>query len=395
MKSHTKKQCTLWFGLLAGAALLSSTLSSQAWELACYQGQNQAGSAGYYSANTVYTSAQLGGMNDKINSFLLRKGYGVVLGVNDDNIGLGKCWVAVTGDRYQNIPASLVNQISFIRVFPLWNGVTKKGIAGNMPDGGANLSWTVQAGWWYGWAPTPSVTTTASEFVPMPYHSKYWQTPPSTFQTMPVANILAYNEPDGPTSRTDPSMFIPVADAINLYHDLLASGLRMGSPVCRQDSFNPWLSDFMAICLNRQFRVDFLTAHWYGGNQPKAANGDQFLTALQNSMKNLTASCGPNMNVWLTEYNCWEWQNVHNQAITIDFINKSAAWFNGTGYMERHAFYHWGYYGPIPYVLNDPKNGYTAFLDGVNQTAISPIGTAYRDAPTTATTYGGLNNFGL
>ena len=383
MKSYKINKSKTWLGILAGAALLASTLPSQAAvPLWIYTGQNLTGDSGGLGQNAVYTSGNLTSrLNDKTRSFKLTQGWGVCMGVNDDCIGTSKCWEAVNGDLIVNVmPSSMDNAVSFIRVFPLTANMHKKGMAGNGTVNGTHFSWVFGCDWFYEWSPTVNYTVLA-EFVPMPYCNPWWQTDPATFQTMPVANILMYNEPDNTVANGGTA--IPVANALNLYGPMLICGLRMGSPVCTQDGFNPWLTDFMSQAKTRGYRVDFLAAHWYGWSVSASSTGAQLASAMASKLTTLRNSCGPNMNVWLTEYNCWGADNTRNEARTVDFINQSAAWFNSTSWMERNAFFHW-----------DGSN-HTAFLDAATQTQYSPVGSAYLNQVNPLSTYGGVNNLDL
>ncbi len=365
--------------LLAGAIILAGVASSQA-QLTVYTGPNQTGSGKWLAANRVYWQWDLGSFNDSIESFMLPKGYGVVFGVNWNNVGPGKCIEAIDGDRYMNLSGGLKDSISWIRVFPIKVPVTKKGSAGSISSGwpsALNVSWS------YNWGANES-STSSIEYTPMSWGAYPSSAPAfaTSMQTKSVGHLLTFNEPDNKTQAN-----ATITNALDSYEALLQSGLRMGSPVCTQGGYrnpdpdhgapNGWLVDFMTEAKKRGYRVDFLAAHWYGYSVGAGATSTQLVNSMGATMLDLQAKCGyGNMGVWLTEYNVAG--NTTDLSKEVSFINASTTWFNNTSWLERHAFYHWNLAGSSPTTLNN-------------------VGAAYSAAPSVQSRYVGgnaPNNFG-
>ena len=55
--------------------------------------------------------------------------------------------------------------------------------------------------------------------------------------------------------------------ALSLWPQLEATGMRLGSPAVADDGATPggWLDQFMSGAAARGYRVNFITLHWYGG----------------------------------------------------------------------------------------------------------------------------------
>ena len=75
--------------------------------------------------------------------------------------------------------------------------------------------------------------------------------------------LLGFNEPDmsGQANMTP-------AQALSLWPQLMATGLKLGSPAVASGGATPggWLDQFMSGAKARGYRVNFITLHWYGGD---------------------------------------------------------------------------------------------------------------------------------
>ncbi len=75
--------------------------------------------------------------------------------------------------------------------------------------------------------------------------------------------LLGFNEPDLASQSN-----MTVAQALDLWPKLMATGMTLGSPAVAAGAATPggWLDQFMAGAKTRGYRVDFITVHWYGGD---------------------------------------------------------------------------------------------------------------------------------
>ena len=108
------------------------------------------------------------------------------------------------------------------------------------------------------------------------------------------AHLLGYNEPD----HKDQSN-LTVDQAIGGWHNLLATGLRVGSPAV-SDGGLKWLYEFIDKADNAHLRVDFVVVHYYRSysnpaNPAGAAN--QFYNYLKEIHERTKRP------IWITEFN--------------------------------------------------------------------------------------------
>ncbi|KGL58895.1 glycosyl hydrolase [Polaribacter sp. Hel1_85] len=251
-----------------------------------------------YQVYCGYYNGGLGAYEDWAVSFTLEKGYMATFAQDINGLGVSKIYIAQDDDLQINLPNDLQNSISFIRVSP-WYSVGKKGALGN------DVKWTepeyYNTTWHYNWGlGLDKEKTEDLQFVPMAWSkADSWtslQNMESAGENMNFNNLLAFNEPD----NSDQSN-LTVAEALEAYPKLLASGLRIGAPGVENiqysstnDSFNDgaWIQEFMDSCVVRGYRVDFIPAHDYI-RRSKSSFIERF-QALHDRY---------NLPVWVTEYN--------------------------------------------------------------------------------------------
>ena len=138
--------------------VIRANLTSTA-PLTAYDGINLQGSSASIPANTIHSGTAIANtMNNKIESFILRKGYMVTFAVENDGTGKSKNYIASESDLVINaLPRAIRNSISFIRVMP-WSWVTKKGRTDIQTD--------FKTTWRYKWNNTES-SILDREFAPM------------------------------------------------------------------------------------------------------------------------------------------------------------------------------------------------------------------------------------
>ena len=151
------------------------------------------------------------------------------------------------------------------------------------------------ASWYYDWGATPSgITAPAStSFVPM-----IWGAADVTAATLDQVKsegnvLLGFNEPDlgGQANMT-------VAQALDLWPQLEATGMTLGSPAVSSGAATPggWLDQFMTGAKARGYRVNFITVHWYGGDfstGPAVQQLESYLQAIYDRY---------HLPIWLTEF---------------------------------------------------------------------------------------------
>ncbi|MFB9056111.1 glycosyl hydrolase [Mariniflexile ostreae] len=245
-----------------------------------------------------YYNGGLGTYEDWAVSFTLEKGYMATFAQDVNGLGVSKIYIAQDHDLEINLPIDLQKTISFIRVSP-WYSVGKKGALGGDVKWATpeyyNASWRYHWGLGIGQEKTPSL-----QFVPMAWSKGDNWTSLENMQKvgedMTNNHLMAFNEPD----NSDQSN-LTVAEALEAYPKLLASGLRLGAPGVENiqynstsDSFNDgaWIKEFMDGCIERGYRVDFIPAHDYVRRSKSS-----FLERFQGLYDRY------NLPIWVTEYN--------------------------------------------------------------------------------------------
>lgn len=185
--------------------------------------------------------------------------------------------------------------------------------------------------WYYSWGSKYTVTTTPS-FVPMIRSAKAMEQGAikyvtSQLGTTKTKHLLGFNEPD---VRSQANM--TVDQAISLWPQLQATGLRLGSPATAKPS-SLWLEEFMAKAKNRGLRVDFVTMHCYGW--PNAQDFLNKITALHEKY---------GKPVWITEYAVADWSATatrpsrYSRAQTNEFMRATVAGMRQMPFVERFAW---------------------------------------------------------
>ena len=142
-----------------GAVIRSNIATAS--PLMVYDEVNQQGSSSAVLVDIVHAGSAIpNGLNNRIESFLLKKGFMVTFADIEDGTGKSKNYIALEEDLVINqLPGYLLNKISYIRVLP-WNWVEKKGRSGNITDNALNNTW------FYRWNNTGDATLDL-EYTPM------------------------------------------------------------------------------------------------------------------------------------------------------------------------------------------------------------------------------------
>jgi len=193
----------------------------------------------------------------------------------------------------------------------------------------------LKVAWFYGWGlDKPAAVPAGVEFVPMAWG--YWGNKDGGFErslqkarAQPgVRALLGFNEPDGKEQAN-----LGVEGALKAWPFLMKTGLRLGSPAAVHAD-NDWMQSFMKGAEAQKLRVDFITAHWYGGNDAPGFLG---------WLARLHAMYG--RPLWITEFAPADWQanatrpNRYSPQQMADFMRAVLPRLNQLSYVQRYAWY--------------------------------------------------------
>ena len=291
-----------------------------------YTGEMYTGTAMALAPYTTYTTSNLGVFADNVSSFKLKRGYMATLAQGSAGTGVSRCYVAQDGDLDVSVIQSNLNdQVSFIRVFP-WRWVNKKGIAGNLTSG-------LNVGWWYNWNLDQN-SPLNEEYVAI-RQTRWWPGLAQDWQARGVNHLLGYNEPDHVDQAN-----LTVAEAISSWPDLLATGLRVGSPAVTDGGRSSWLYPFMTDAGTINYRVDFVAVHYYRCFNPSDAAGAA--TQMYNFLKEIHDTTGK--PIWITEWNqganwtgCGDPTSAQHSAAVSAMMDM----LESTPWVERYSLYNW------------------------------------------------------
>lgn len=191
--------------------------------------------------------------------------------------------------------------------------------------------------WHYSWgAALPAPEPEGVQFVPMIWgcwgaNEKFTDRIESLRQAQQrgeLTHLLGFNEPDGKKQAN-----MTVERAIEAWPYLEKTGLRLGSPA-PVHADREWLQQFMAEAKKRDYRVDFICVHWYGG-----PNAD----ALVNRLKKIHQMY--DKPIWITEFAVADWkaksreQNRHSPETVLRFMKEILPRLDELDFIERYAWF--------------------------------------------------------
>ena len=302
--------------------------------LEVFSGQNFTGESNTYDVHTYYKG--LAGMENKIRSFRLKRGYMATLANNTDGTGYSRVFIADAADLEVPVISSLLDKtVSFIRVLP-WEYVTKKGWCGTGSGGGPDAE-MVNGTWWYSWSADQN-SRTNQEYVPIKQNLG-WPGWTEINNKQNVSHLLGFNEPNRPDQSN-----MTVAQALAAWPEYLKSGLRLGSP-SPSDPFGSngaWLYEFLDSCKSRNYRVDYIAIHCYWAKSPQS---------WYNDLKYVHERTG--LPIWITEWNNGaNWTNEtwptadrsYSDANATKQLNDLKGILNvldTASFVERYSIYNW------------------------------------------------------
>ena len=239
----------------------------------------------------------------------------------------------------------------------------KKGVSTWEFTGLAGAVKDVKASWYYNWGTNNDAMPADAEFVPM-----IWDENVDTRANLDKVKtegktLLGFNEPDMAEQAN-----MTVEQALQLWPDLQATGMRLGSPAVAYggDTEGGWLDSFMKGAKEKKLRVDFITVHWYGGDFSDAAAG-QFMGYVK------AVHDRYNLPIWVTEYGLMNFGtnpvSYPNATQLSKFITESTKQLQAASYVERYAYF------SLPAVADSLPYGLYK-----NATSPTDAGVAYRAA---------------
>ena len=210
---------------------------------------------------------------------------------------------------------------------------SRKGVSVNNFTGATGALADVGASWFYTWASdTQGITAPAGvEFVPMIWGAGSVNATQLGQAKSLGTTLLGFNEPDMSGQAN-----MPVSQALSLWPQLQATGMRLGAPAVAYGGDTPggWLDQFISGALAQNYRVDFIPLHWYGGDFSSAAAGEleSYIQAVHNRYQ---------LPIWITEYALINFNGpvYPSSAQQVAFINSSTAMFDSLSYVERYAWF--------------------------------------------------------
>ncbi len=278
---------------------------------------------------TIYIADEIPTGDDKMVSMMLKRGHMAVVSENPDGTGASRVYIASSKCMDISLESDLHERVSFMRIQP-WSYVAKRGMGGGYDERHNDLNIT----WFYNWG-IKRESTPEIDFAPM-----FWSQSSEAGINKVVAqkmtnHILSFNEPDG-----DDQANLSPEEAANRYPELLKCGLRIGSPACREGHWNSWLSDFMEICKERKYRVDFIATHWYDWgdwgktNDPTPEDVDSIVQRFKRDIDRCYAKYG--LPIWITEFNA---NKNRLTNIQIEFLKRAIPMLEAHPHVERYAYF--------------------------------------------------------
>ncbi|KAJ3124731.1 hypothetical protein HK100_011131 [Physocladia obscura] len=223
---------------------------------------------------------------------------------------------------------------------------------------------SLDANWFYAWSVgAPSGNPNTVPFVPM-----IWGAGDVTSANINALTIsgtatvddvlLGFNEPDSSSQSN-----MAVSQAISLWPQLMSTGRRLGSPAVAVYS-NGWLDSFMSQIKANNYRVDFITIHYY----PEPA----YASALLSEIDQIYSTYG--LPIWVTEFAPADWSASasspapYTQTDAINFINGVIPGLNSRSYVERYAYFSGS--------ISDPQLGFGALFNADG--SLTSVGELYQ-----------------
>jgi hypothetical protein len=340
--------------------------------LTVFDGTNLAGTSALIPVNTIQSGNAIPGtMNNKMESFILKKGFMVTIASDNDGTGKSKNYIASESDLVINaLPHTLLNTVSFIRVMP-WNWVTKKGRNNTGID--LNTSWRYQ------WNANEE-SSVNWEFAPMSWGQTSINTDAGVANFVGKYNspyAMSFNEPDDCNAQSgqygNPKLCV-IDEAVKNHNYLMKTGMRIVSPGGREEAPFGWLEEFYNKAKAQDVRIDVIAVHWYDWGSNPVANPNPTALQVFNRFKTYLTNVHNlyGLPIWITEFNA---NPARSQAINAGFLALALPYLESLDYIERYCWF--------PYNTGTHFSGWNETTNTESNTTISLVGTAYRDQVST------------
>lgn len=189
--------------------------------------------------------------------------------------------------------------------------------------------------WFYTWGgDKPAGTPDNVEFVPMSwgyYGNKdggyvKWLSQMSAHPG--ITRFLGFNEPDGKGQAN-----LSVESALEGWQYMNQLKVPIGSPAAVHAD-GEWMQKFMAGAEAKKYRVDFVTIHWYGGDNPQDFLG--YLARVHEMY---------HRPLWITEFCPGDWSagpdhpNRYTTQQVAEFMKVVLPAMNKLDYVQRYSWY--------------------------------------------------------
>ena len=189
-------------------------------------------------------------------------------------------------------------------------------------------------GWHYNWSERTlwdaDATPEASSYVAMIWDEQDVTAPAlASAKASGATTLLGFNEPDHAGQAN-----MSVEQALALWPQLQATGLRLGSPAATQhQTLGPgsWLGRFMAGAEAQNLRVDFIAVHYYS-KTGSVAEFKAYLEAVHQQY---------GKPVWVTEWALADWSNPgrFSAAQQAAFARAGTEMMDDLPFVERQAWF--------------------------------------------------------
>ena len=158
-----------------------------------------------------------------------------------------------------------------------------------------------------------------------------------------INRFMGFNEPDKPEQAN-----IGYKRALKHWPALEALGIPLVSPACanplgnKNDISNQgvpgtWMRDFMKVVEERNYRVDYIGAHWYGGASP---------SSFKRKMIEIYKRYGERPLI-ISEFSPADWTtktpegNRHSEADVLAFMKDVLPWMERQNWIAGYAWFCW------------------------------------------------------
>jgi RNA polymerase sigma factor (sigma-70 family) len=212
----------------------------------------------------------------------------------------------------------------------------KKGVAAWAFSGAGQALAQSGASWYYTWSATPAggiISPRGVRFVPLIWGAANVNASTLSQVRGEGPDLLGFNEPDmsGQANMT-------TAQALSLWPQLMATGLKLGSPAVATGGATPggWLDQFMSGAAARGYRVNFITLHWYGADFATGPAVSQLESYLQ------AVHARYHKPIWLTEFalaNFGGSPQTPSRSQQAAFLTAATAMLQRLSYVQRYAWF--------------------------------------------------------